>query len=110
MAKFRQFARPMMRASARFHTTQPSFIVGEKRQQLRLSERAIKGDLVGWSDPVNLRSLLGQIKADCENLHLVASLMRADMNICSMAHCDAGWSRSHPSHQQSQPALRHDRA
>ncbi|SHL82171.1 hypothetical protein SAMN05444414_1491, partial [Roseovarius marisflavi] len=28
-------------------------------------------------------------------------LLYADMDICSMAHCDADWSRSHPPHQLS---------
>lgn len=75
IAKLRQLAGPMMRVVACFHPNQARFNLGEERQQLRPSLRPVEGDLVVFSDPVNLKNVLGQIKADCGNLHWVAPPM-----------------------------------
>ncbi|MEM9581793.1 MAG: hypothetical protein AAGA08_01640 [Pseudomonadota bacterium] len=48
---------------------------------------------------MDLENVFGQVNADCGNLHGVAPL-KADLDTCIMAHCDAGWSRSHPPHQE----------
>ncbi|MEM6499966.1 MAG: hypothetical protein AAF709_25070, partial [Pseudomonadota bacterium] len=40
-------------------------------------------------DPVNLKHVLGQIDANCCNLHWVAPFL-AVIDNCIMAHCDAG--------------------
>jgi hypothetical protein len=51
----------MMRAAASFHANQARFDLGEERQQLCPSQRAIEGDLVVLCNPVNLKNVLGQI-------------------------------------------------
>ncbi|MEP2471187.1 MAG: hypothetical protein ABJH45_06440, partial [Paracoccaceae bacterium] len=62
----------MLRATTGLHTNQAGLKFREKRQQLRPSQGPIESDLVVLSNPVNLKNVLGQIEADCGNLHWVA--------------------------------------
>jgi hypothetical protein len=64
-----------MRAAANFHANQARFDLGEERQQLGPSQRANEDELVVLGYPVNLKNILGQIKADCGNLQWVAPPM-----------------------------------
>jgi hypothetical protein len=59
---------------------------------------------------VHLKDVLGQIKADCCNLHWVAPFLAVDNN-CTKAYCDAGGAGAiHPirfrESGQSEPKLR----
>jgi hypothetical protein len=78
MAQRVQFPGSMMRAAAGFHTNQAGLNPGEEQQQLCPSQRSVEGDLFVFCDPVNLKNVLGQVEADCCNLHGVAPL------ICSL--------------------------
>jgi len=69
MAELDQFARPVMRRAARLHANQARRQLGKEWQHLRSSKRLADNDLTGRINAVNLKNALGQIEADCGNLH-----------------------------------------
>jgi hypothetical protein len=86
-----------MGGSASFHADEARGQLFEEREKLRTSNRAIEQNGSIGRDAVDLKNVLGQIEANCRNLHRVAPFL-ADDDTCIMAHRDAGWSRSHPPH------------
>ena len=67
--KCQQLARPMMRARARLRADQARREVGEERSDLVALELLAQHDLAVLVDAVCLEYVLGQIVADCRNLH-----------------------------------------
>jgi hypothetical protein len=64
-----QLARPVVRARTGLHTDQTGRKVGKKRSDLVAPQLLAKHDLAVRVHAVHLEHVLGQIEADCRNLH-----------------------------------------
>lgn len=89
MAQLTQLARPMMRRTASLHTNDTTRQSLEKLQQLCSLDCLVENYAAVLGNPVNLKDVLGQIKANCFNSHWAAPLLAVDNNR-SMAHFGAG--------------------
>jgi hypothetical protein len=69
MAELDKLAGPVMRRAARLHANQARRQFGKEWQHLRTSKRLADNDPTGRINAVNLKNALGQIEADCGNLH-----------------------------------------
>ena len=72
----------------------------EEGQHLRPSQRLADHNLTGRVDPMNLKNVLGQIEADCANLHNGWLLCSGLYDSNPSWHFDAV-SGSHPPHPLS---------
>lgn len=69
VAELRQLASPIMRGTTRLHADETRPQLCKKRQHLASTQRLAHDDLIRCVDRVNLKDVLGQIKADSGNLH-----------------------------------------
>jgi hypothetical protein len=65
----------MMAGAASLHANQTGWEFLKECEQLRASQSLVESDFAILSHSVNLKDILGQIKADCCNLHWVAPLI-----------------------------------
>ena len=79
---------PMVTGPARFNANQAWFQAFKEGQDLGPSLSSIEGNFTVLVDAVDLKNVLGQIQADCCNMHLGGS-SQAVCNNCNMAHYDA---------------------
>jgi hypothetical protein len=75
MAELEKFPCPVVACATGLHPHEAWLKAFEKHQNLRPPEGAIERDLATIGDTVDLKNVLGQIKADCCNLHWVALLL-----------------------------------
>ena len=90
MAGRHQFPRPEMGRTACFHADQARLQAGEKRAKLRTSKAAADNDITGSIDAVYLKNVLGQIQADCRNIHSDGASLNVAFNTTTLWHFDAG--------------------
>jgi len=96
MAKLCQLSAPVVTCGTRLHSDKARLLFFEKLQKLGSPDRTVECNRSIRGDAMNLKDILGQVQADCGNLHWVVPLVNSCGN-CIMAHCDAG-SRNHPPH------------
>ncbi|SHH82039.1 hypothetical protein SAMN05443551_3235 [Marivita hallyeonensis] len=75
MPECAQLARPLVARTASFHSYQTSWKVFKESQKLRPPYRAIENNIATFSDAMDLKDVLGEIYANCCNLHWVAPLI-----------------------------------
>ena len=81
--------------SAATEASAPISTLRRRLLKLRLEYRHRRRPLLERAE--DLEDVLGQVQSNCRNVHRVAPLF-ADDDICTVAHRDAGGSRSHPTH------------
>lgn len=74
MSSRRNLPRPVMARPTSLDPDQTPWQAREKGQDLSFAQAPIKDNLTLFGDAVNLKDVLGQIKADRGNLHGVAPL------------------------------------
>ena len=75
MTQLEQFPRPVVAGAAGLDPDQARIKAFKEPQHLRASKGPIERDLTAIRDAVNLKNVLGQIQADCCNVHWVAPLL-----------------------------------
>ncbi|WP_299675937.1 hypothetical protein [uncultured Roseobacter sp.] len=75
MPESAQLARPVVARTASFHSHQGSPKVFKESQKLRPPYRAIENNIAIFNDALDLKVVLGEIYANCRELHWVAPLM-----------------------------------
>lgn len=74
VAKGRKLPHPVLAGPTCLHPAKTRRQVLEESQKLRAPDRPIREDLSGLGNPMDLENVLGQICANCCNLHWVAFL------------------------------------
>ena len=69
VAKLDNLARPIVACPARLDANQTRLDPLEKPSHLRTTQRLLHNNIAGAVNGMDLKNVLGQIKADCGNLH-----------------------------------------